>query len=116
MQVSGASRAHRAAYAALPPVVAISFVILALSFTEWYEGNEHAGVADHLFGAIRVLGWRGDVVFLLLTAGFALLMLITSMREWQIEKRAKRTALLSAAWLVGYIFYLNHLRHLIYMG
>ena len=107
---------RHAAYNMLPPTVALSFVILALSFTKWYEGGEQAGVADRLFGAIRVFGWRGDVVLLLLTAGYALLMLAVSLSEWRVEKRAKRTALLSVAWLIGYVVYVFHIRHFIYMG
>jgi hypothetical protein len=110
---------RRMAFALLPPVVTLNFVIFALSFSGWYEGGEgRMGMADRLFRSMRLLGWRADVVWLACATVFAVVALALALPQWRVEKAAKRSALLSISWLVGSLLYAIHAVYvgLLYMG
>lgn len=109
MHVFSFAQFRRVAFAVIPPVVAICFTVFALSFSTWYEGGTHQiGVAERLFGSIRVLGWRGDIVWVFVSTAFALATLVWAFPQWKVDNAAKRSALLSTAWLVGSVFYFMH--------
>ncbi len=110
---------RRLMFGVLPPVVVSDFVILALSFTTWYEGTaDYAGLADRLFGTIRFSGWRADVVWLFCSTLFVLLAFAIALPRFRAKAAGRRTVLIAGAWLIGAVVYVVHLLHsgLLYMG
>jgi hypothetical protein len=104
------TRFRGVAFNVLPTVVAVNFAILALSFTQWYEGGPNKiGVADSLFGWARVLGWRGDVVWLFASTLFALVTLLVAIPHVRADKSARRSALLGFCWMIGAVLYVRHI-------
>src|SRR5690349_9070887 len=96
----------RTPFVILPFVVGVNFLLLALSFSHVYEGTmEFSGLAERLFGSIRLFGWRGDIVWLFFSTIFVAAMGLLSIKKWRTERSSKRSLLLCTCWAVGAVVY-----------
>ena len=96
------SKWRRAPFVIFPFVVGLNFVLLALFFTNAYQGRmDFRGLGDVLFGSRRVLGWRADTLWLIVSTLYVLAMGLIALRRWNLERTSKRTLVLCICWIAA---------------
>lgn len=103
---------------ALRTTAIFNLALISLSFTKWFSGDpEGSGVADRLFGHIRLGGWRADVAWLLLSSCLLFFAFLYSLVEIRRTPARVNAALIFFA-LLSFCAYIHHLLHsgLLYMG
>jgi hypothetical protein len=87
-------------------VLTLNFLLFALSFSVWFEGNsKQVGMADRLFENYRFDGWRADFVWLILSTGFILLALMAFGISDKDFRSLRNTKWLCVAWIVACVIY-----------
>jgi hypothetical protein len=98
---------HRFGLGLLRGVLYINFVLFALLFTECFLGNNHRpGVLDWLFGAIRLGGFRADVVWVIVSSIAIFFSMFFSSKRFRVDRYSKENMFLCRAWLVAFFFYI----------
>lgn len=84
-------------------IVGFNLVLIALSWSAWFEGTAtRVGAVDHLLGSFRLGGFRADVVWLVLsTAAIALAGLIFLLKV-KDSQAARINALLCAVGVLAF--------------
>ena len=92
----------------------MNFVLLVLSFIPAFSGyGPEPGVADRLWDAYRLDGFRADVVWMCLSTAFVLcvcllrayLVIVVGGPRWTKERGARRTtSILCWVWLGCFVF------------
>jgi hypothetical protein len=101
-------------------VIALANVVLiALSFTPWFGGTAKApGLADTLFGSIRLGGFRADIVWLFFSSIALFFAGISAAVTARQNRRARRVAILCGVEVFSFAFYLffSLISGLLYFG
>jgi hypothetical protein len=94
--------------------VMFNLLLMALSWSSWFEGSEHEiGTADRLFGGFRLSGFRGDLVWLFFSTAVLTLPFI----YFVIRARENRRARFNAVWcLVGILAFCLFVYHVLTGG
>jgi hypothetical protein len=102
-------RRNRGPKPVLSIVVGFNLLLIAVSFSGWFGGTERSlGVADRIFGKIRIGGFRADFVWLVTSTvalSVALLIFIVSARK---DRAALINAALCLAEVIAFVLYLHH--------
>lgn len=102
---------------ALRTVVLLNLLLVALSWSTWFEGDErHSGVADLLFGGLRLGGFRADLVWIFLSS---FLLTVPLLYFFERRKESKRASVNLAFCFLGILtfgIYLCRLPRLLWFG
>ena len=91
---------HNKADLLLRAIVAVNLLLVALSWSTWFEGSEHQiGAADRLFGWFRFGGFRGDLVWLFFSTSVLSFLFV----HFLIKAKETPHARASAIFLAGII-------------
>ena len=87
-------------------VLAVNFILLILSFIPTFSGiGSEPGLADRLWGNLRLAGWRADVVWMCVST----LLIFAGGLRWTRERGARRTtSILCWAWIPCFFGYLGY--------
>ena len=86
-------------------LLAINFIRFGLSFLPRFEGTElKPGLADRMFGGLRLFGFRSDLVFMVCSTVLIGVLGIGLLTARDRESRIDR--LLCAAWIIAFVVYL----------
>ena len=81
--------------------------LVALSWFTWFGGNAgHVGAADRLFGHLRLVGFRADFVWLVVSTAVLGLSFISFVLQSRREPSAKANSLLCAVDVLAFCLYL----------
>jgi hypothetical protein len=84
-------------------IVGFNLVLIALSWSAWFEGSAtRVGAVDHLFGSFRLGGFRADVVWLVLSTAAIGLAGLISLLKVRNSYAARIDALLCAVEAVAF--------------
>lgn len=87
-------------------MIGVNFFRFALSFFPWFEGTaDQPGMADRLFGDVRIDGWRLDICWLVGSSFFVFVGLLLLIPKGWKEPAVRVTAYLFAAWMVAFFVY-----------
>jgi hypothetical protein len=87
-------------------ILAVNFVLLVLTFVPAFSGiGPEPGLADRLWGNVRLGGWRADVAWMFVSSLFV----FARGLRWPREPGARRaTAILCWGWLPCFVVYLRY--------
>ena len=93
-------------------VLAIDFALFILSFIPAFSGvGREPGVADRLWGDLRIEGWRADVVWVCASTLFIMIAAIPFMDAGGVtttkHQRYHTTAILSLVWMACFLVYVG---------
>jgi hypothetical protein len=91
-------------------IVPINLALDALSWSKVFAGTENrVGIADQLFGWFRIIGFRIDVVFLVVCFFGCLLATSWLWDEAKTRAPARLTLFLCILDVLGFLIYAHHL-------
>ncbi len=100
-------------------VITFNLVLIALTWWPGFEGTEtRVGAADHLFGWFRILGFRADFAWLILSTVFVLLALVPFLIKAREDHVARINALFCVVEILGFCAFLYRIltAGLLYFG
>ncbi len=104
-----ADRSKRAIRFLLVGVVGFNLVLMAISLTSWFGGTERTpGVADQIFGKVRLGGFRGDIVWLMVSTVILFLAMFVFIIQARQSLAARISAALCVAEVLAFGLYLFH--------
>ena len=87
----------------LRSIIGFNFILIALSWSPWFEGNDtRVGAVDHLLGAFRLGGFRADFIWLVLSTGIIALAGLSFLLKVRSSRAARINALLCAAEILAF--------------
>lgn len=91
---------------ALRSLLAVDLVLLVLTFIPAFSGiGQQPGLADRLWGGVRLGGWRADVVWM---CGSSLLIVASGLPRRTIPGLRRTTVVLCRLWLPCFAIYLGY--------
>lgn len=100
-------------------VISFNLILIALTWWPWFEGTEtRVGAADHLFGSFRILGFRADLIWLILSTVFVLVALVPFLVKAREDHVARINALLCVVEILGFCAFIYRIltAGLLYFG
>ena len=90
----------------LRAVLALDFLLLVLAFVPAFSGiGPEPGLAERLWGNVRLGGWRADVVWMV---GSSVFILAGALRGTTERGARRTTSLLCWAWLPLFVIYVGY--------
>ena len=88
-------------------LVAVDFALFVLLFVPAFSGigRQQPGVADRLWGAYRVAGWRADVVWV---CGSTVFILLAAIGPASLRGVSRLTATLCRLWMGCFVVYAGY--------
>jgi hypothetical protein len=90
-------------------MLAVNFALFVLTFIPAFSGigpGSEPGLADRLWGRVRLDGWRVDVVWVCLSTAAVC---VGGLRSAQTPGPRATTTILCRVWLVCFGFYFNYI-------
>jgi hypothetical protein len=104
-----ADRSKRTMKFLLVGVVGFNLLLMAISLTSWFGGTERSpGVADQIFGKVRLGGFRGDFAWLVASTAVLFLVLFVFITQARQSRAARISAALCVAEVLAFGLYLFH--------
>jgi hypothetical protein len=84
-------------------IIAFNLILIALSWSPWFEGTEaKIGAVDRLIGSFRLGGFRADLIWLVVSTAGILLALIPFLMEARRNRTARLNALLCVVEILAF--------------
>jgi hypothetical protein len=87
----------------------VNLSLIWVSWTPWFGGTaQHAGMADKLFGQMRLAGFRADIVWLCVSTGVLFLVGWFFILQARTSRSARINAALCVAEVLSFALYVLH--------